>query len=92
MKILEIRDNGGKTFDRYTVVYDSVEGMTSAGEALYWSVGMSSDPFHPQGFGQHGEAMRGKHLGKKIKFTQLPPDCQQLVRQDLAYETKQEVI
>jgi hypothetical protein len=84
MKILEIRDNGGKTFDRYTVVYDSVEGMTSAGEALYWSVGMSSDPFHPQGFGQHGSAMPGKHLGHKIKFSQLPADCQKLVKQDLS--------
>jgi hypothetical protein len=56
---------------------------------------MNAAPFHPQGFGQHGESDRGpvdfppcrlgrrNHLGKRILFADLPPDCQRLVVQDL---------
>jgi hypothetical protein len=86
MKILGIYDNGGKTFDRYTVVYDLVERPaipTRKEKALYFCVGMSKQPFHPQGFGQHSSANLGRHLGKRIKFEQLPLDCQKLVKQDL---------
>lgn len=79
MRILEIRDNGGKTFDQYTVIYDLKENRPGC----YWSVGMSANPFHPQGFGQHGTAMPGKHLGKKITFKKLPKDCQRLVKSDI---------
>lgn len=79
MKILEIRDNGGKTMDRYTVVYDVVGDS----KGNYEAVGMNERPFHPQGFGQHCVATPGKHLGKKIKFSDLPKDCQTLVNQDL---------
>ena len=70
-------DNGGKTFDRYTVLY-MAEPERQAG--LFASVGMSTNPFHPQGFGQHCTAMPGKHLGKRILFSALPDDCQKLVR------------
>lgn len=79
MKILEIRDNGGKTMDRYTVVYDIIGDS----RGNYECVGMNHEPFHPQGFGQHGTATPGRHLGKKIGFKDLPPDCQKLVNQDL---------
>ena len=73
-------DNGGKTCDRYTVVYlDCPENKPRT----YQCVGMSASPFHPQGFGQHSIAMLGRHLGKRIKFEDLPEDCQKLVKQDL---------
>jgi len=69
-------------WDRYTVVYTSVNGY-------YPYVGMGSNPFHPQGFGQHGEGPLGpidrpkySHLGKKIGFKSLPIDCQKLVIED----------
>lgn len=72
-------DNGGKTTDRYCVIYmDQPEGGK-----CFMSVCMNSEPFHPQGIGQHGAAMPGRHLGKRIKFEELPEDCQKLVRQDL---------
>ena len=60
-------------------------------------VGMSALPFHPQGVGQHGESPqqidvnksgfapamgRKNHLGKRIPFVELPPDCQTLVLRD----------
>jgi hypothetical protein len=47
---------------------------------------MSANPFHPQGFGQHGESNHMpidkptySQLGKKIKFNDLPIDCRKLV-------------
>lgn len=80
-------DNGGETFDRYTVVYTGRYTHKTGGSFLY--VGMSEKPFHPQGFGQHGESEHqpidsngGSHLGKKIAFKDLPPDCQKLVLDD----------
>ncbi len=94
-KRLPIRcyDNGGKTFDRYTVVFTKPDHVTWGNEPpiyFYSYIGMSSDPFHPQGFGQHGESGNcpidkpsGKHLGRKIQFRSLPPDCQKVVLQDL---------
>lgn len=78
MKNIRIYDNGGKTFDRFTVVYlNEPEGL-----GLYGARGMSENPFHPQGFGQYCTAAPGRHLGKRIKFDQLPIDCQRLVAQD----------
>jgi len=73
-------DDGGKSVDRYTVVYmDQPEG-----HGHYNCVGMSAAPFHPQGVGQHSIAKVGRHLGKRIKFEDLPEDCQKMVRRDLA--------
>ncbi len=78
-------DNGGKSIDRYTVVYTGRYDQKRNG-CMY--VSMNSSPFHPQGFGQHGDSPTPidyptySHLGKKIKFTDLPEDCQKLVVQD----------
>ena len=47
-------DNGGKTADRYTVVYLETAFEARRGGTYYECVGMSENPFHPQGFGQHG--------------------------------------
>lgn len=72
-------DNGGKTADRYTVVY--LEDRERDG--TYTCVGMSAEPFHPQGVGQHSTAMLGRHLGRRISFEALPVDCRRLVLRDL---------
>ena len=82
MKVKAIYDNGGKTFDRYTVVYNEIEQHRTEGN-LYSCLGMSTMPFDPQGFGQHSSAQMGSHLGKRIKFDDLPKDCQRAVNQDL---------
>jgi len=74
MMKVKVYDNGGATCDRYTVI------LNAQGDY----VAMSSNPFDPQGFGQHGEGCGpGKHLGKRIKFEELPEDCKKLVRRDL---------
>ena len=73
-------DNGDKTADRYTVIY--LDYPRYPGK-IYQAVAMSAQPFHPQGVGQHVTVMLGRHLGKRIKFQDLPLDCQKLVKQDL---------
>lgn len=90
-------DNGGETFDRYTVVFTG--NYTHKTNRQHWYIGMSEFPCHPQGFGQHGEsdtqidvvngwppAMGRKcHLGKRIPFSDLPKDCKELVLHDYKY-------
>lgn len=82
--VLACYDSGpNKGFDRYTVLYGAPLWTPDCGHEIPY-VRMSEHPFHPQGFGQHGE-MRScdrSRLGKKIKFLDLPPDCQKLVEQD----------
>ena len=85
-------DNGG-SIDRYTVAYLAPDW--NCGRKYFGHVAMNHEPFHPQGFGQHGETYaapvdfpcarmgRKNHLGKRIPFTELPKDCQKLVLQDL---------
>jgi len=86
MKIHSIYDNGGASFDRYTVYYGGrgcLETDPRTGIEMRACLGMSEHPFDPQGVGQHGYGMPGKHNGKKITFEELPKDCQKLVLQDL---------
>jgi hypothetical protein len=72
-------DNGGRSADRYTVVYlDAPERP-----GLFACIGMDDRPFHPQGIGMHATAMPGRHLGKRVRFSDLPADCQKAVLQDL---------
>ena len=79
-------DKPGGSVDRYTVVFTGNYRKKTDGESLY--LGMSGEPFHPQGFGQHGSHDRRidlpvpRHLGKRIGFLDLPEDCQILVLSD----------
>jgi len=83
MKGVRIYDNGGVTFDRYTAVF------TRKNNDEFVHLGMSANPFHPQGFGQHGFSRRridkptSEHLGKRIKFRKLPINCQRLIQEVL---------
>lgn len=89
-KKIRVYDNGGETADRYTVVYTG--SYTSRTNGGHWYTSMNAYPFHPQGIGCHGESEfqpidrpSYKHLGKKIKFEDLPEDCQKLTMQDYLY-------
>jgi hypothetical protein len=79
MQNIRIYDNGGETFDRYTVVYLN----EPEGRGLFAARGMSESPSHPQGFGQCCSAMPGEHLGQSIAFDDLPIECRRLVLSDL---------
>lgn len=62
---VRIYDNGGESFDRYTVI-DGTEAY-----------GMSNNPRSPQGFNQYiGEAgkLHVPALGKKVSFKRLPAE------------------
>ena len=91
-------DNGGETIDRYTVVFTGKRARMDGGTGrpfAYPYLAMNARPFHPQGFGQHGETNwfpadglrppsigRRGHLGKRIAFAELPDDCRALVLSD----------
>ena len=65
--------------DRYTVVFDD-------GDDILLYVGMSAEPFHPQGFCQHGEVKRewmNENKDTEITFDALPEDCKKAVQGDL---------
>ena len=86
--IIGIYDNGGKTTDRYTVVYAP---YTVNGRHFFPYVHMSGAPYWPQGVCMHGstEGYRltggwGSSLGKVIAFDDLPADCQRVAREDAA--------
>lgn len=80
---IRIYDNKGETADRFTVVYmDEPEESRGCLPAR----AMDEKPFHPQGFGQYTSAMPGLHLGQRIRFSDLPLDCQTLILRDLGSE------
>lgn len=81
-----IYDNGGETFDRYTAVY--LNQMET--DTLYGARGMSEYPCHPQGVGMYCTATPGKHLGKLVRFEDLPIDCRQLILEDLSEDEDDE--
>jgi len=89
-------DNFGATFDRYTVIFIGEYTHLTNGSSFY--LGMSGNPFHPQGFCQHGEFM-GAEFPSDIKyvvedffsanngdeiieFDDLPDDCKKVVMED----------
>ena len=79
-KVCRIFDNGGASVDRYTI---ALKGYRVEGWGMvYPYLASSSHPFHPQGFGQHGESrefLTGKHLGKRVAFDTLPVDVQTFI-------------
>ena len=82
MKILGVFDNDGKTFDRYTVVTEYFSISPVSGKKYYDAIGMSHNPNSPQGFSQWGSCSfnsdgENKHLGKEIKFEELPEIVQE---------------
>lgn len=88
-KYIRCYDNGGETFDRYTVVFTGRYRHKTRGEFLY--VGMSESPLSPQGFGQHGSSRdqidrpKYSHLGKKIAWSALSDECKRVVMNDYCY-------
>lgn len=80
-------DNGGETLDRYTVVFTGRYTHNTGG--YFWYLGMSQNPYY--GIGSHGDSKTQidrptySHLGKKIKFDLLTPECKQLVIDNYLY-------
>lgn len=91
--VIGIYDNGGKTIDRYTVVFEPYEVLGKITEEYArWRfpiLAMNCAPFRPQGFGQH-DSLNFRYTRQKgertINFADLPADCQRCVMQDLQEE------
>ena len=91
--VCKIWDNGGRSADRYTIVFRG-KWIPHYGLTIPY-LAASEAPFHPQGVGMYGELsqvhikgdipFRGscKHLGKRIPFDALPPDVQKFVMQSI---------
>lgn len=77
--ISAVYDNGGETFDRYTVVLRIDEGR-----GLKGCIGLSHNPNSPQGFSQYTTCQAGSHLGKKIGWSRLPPEIRAHIKRRLA--------
>ncbi len=86
MKVGSVWDNGGATCDRYTVFYKgrgSIDWTPDGKTRLRACLGMSENPTHPQGFGQHCFGHPGRHNGRRIEFSDLPKECRELVNREL---------
>jgi len=88
--VLAIYDNGGKTWDRYTVFYKPVEPLADLRGFIGYR-GMSEDPYAPNGFGIYAEmtawevaAYRRRVYRDSAKWSSLPAQVQKSVRQDCA--------
>ena len=81
--VLACYDNGGRSFDRYTILYGAPLWMPEMGRNVPYFAS-STNPFSPQGFGQHGEmsSYNRAALGRKVKWSDLPHDVQRAVVQD----------
>jgi len=83
-KILSIHDNPDFAIDRYTVVLNEVDRIVGNGVKLYTMIAMNESPLSPnKGVYQHTCGQRGKHLGKCIKFKDLPKDCQKALKNEM---------
>lgn len=71
-KNVSIYDNGGKTLDCITVIFNNTKRTTKEGY-IYDCLACSHSG---SDFFQHSTAMKGKHLGKKIAFENLSQELQ----------------
>lgn len=78
---LRIYDNGGRTLDRYTIMppRDAGADYREKGPGMWSAIGASESPFH--GYGQHVTAAAGSHLGRRIRWDELPADVQAFAAQ-----------
>lgn len=82
--VCRIFDCGPDQWDRYLVAF---KARRSLGQLYYPYIASSEHPFHPQGFGQHGENptfLTGRHLGKRVRFEDVPPDAQKFILQEFS--------
>ena len=80
IKCFDIGSN--KVMDRYSVLFVDIP-WNDHGSKKVACLGMSDDPYAPYGFGQHCGATAGRHLGKRISFTELPEPCQSVIMSEV---------
>lgn len=79
--VLRCYDNGGRTCDRYTIIPPRwAHAYRERDPRCFESIAASASPFNPQGVGMHCAAMPGRHLGKRVKWSELPEDVRTFAR------------
>jgi hypothetical protein len=76
MKVIACYDNGGETIDRYTIVLNTYHDYA---KTLRECLALSSGQDGYFSFSQFSSCQMGRHLGKKLKFEQLPEHVQKHV-------------
>ncbi len=79
--ILAIYDNGGKTADRYCVVFAPA---ATGRQNHFTTLTMSARPYHPQGVGitaEHSTRPTRSVGDRVISLEALPDDCRQCVEE-----------
>lgn len=78
--LVSVLDNGGETYDRYTITIDEPD--------LGWQMyGANENPFHPMGFGQFvgdggfPDTDENPEIGLPIDFESLPEATQRYINQ-----------
>jgi len=77
MNIHSIWDNNGETLDRYTIVLNSFHDRA---ETLNECLALSENAL---GISEFSSCQPGKHLGKKLKFEELPKNIQAHIKSRL---------
>lgn len=81
--VLRIWDYGPNIADRYTILPPRWDKESRRHGGGFDGIACNACPFHPQGLGQHVFAVvPGKHLGKRIRWDELPGDAQRFARQE----------
>ena len=78
-KVCRIYDMGEHMADRYTIAF---KGYLYNGRMVYPYLASGDSPYHPMGFGQHGESnifISGREIGKRVAFETLPNDVQRFI-------------
>lgn len=79
--VLRCYDNGGRSFDRYTILPPRWAGESYRERDGSWTcIAASEHPYRPQGFGQHCSARPGRHLGARVAWADLPEGVQRFAR------------
>ena len=81
-QVLACYDNGGKSCDRYTIMFDTF-WKDYKGTTRIDAYAASENPYNPQGGGMTVSVpshMDRKRLGKKLKWSELPEPVQRAVR------------
>lgn len=85
-EMLDVRlfDNGGETLDRYTAIFTPTNGDPT------WYLAMSEHPFHPQGFGQHGDGDVSGVMERdaELPLDDAPEDVRRCIEQDVKAYTE----
>lgn len=79
--VIAVYDDGGKTVDRYTCVLTWKE--TGNRRSM---IAMGSDVTSPLGFSQFTSGIVGKHLGKRLRWKDVPEHIRKHIAWRLAPE------